>query len=251
MTVAQLLKFGSYTFPNVFYVASVPGDSAVEADAAPYRDGVIIGASRLGEKRIEIRGTLMATTTETLRTRLDALLAAVNTGRQKLYLWNDRFIYATKIGFATDFDHASQDSYCDVAISFLCDTALWEAETASTDSWVSPANGNTRVIAVTGNAPALPVFKFTFPNAGTSATNIQLTIAGLSFTLIGTVYQNDAISVDVYNNTVFQPNTLANKMAWFDGVFLPLVVGNNTLTYNIVSGTAPINITTTWRNRWY
>lgn len=248
MTVSQLLQFGSYTFPSGFHAASMPGDSALQIDAVPYRDGAIVSAGRLSEKIVEVRGTLMGDTTS-LRAKLDAILAAVNTGRQKLYLWNDRFIYATKRAFATNYDPGSFDRYCDVSISFVCDTALWEAETGSTNTWTGPVNGNTRTITTAGNAIVFPKFAIKFTS---TAAGMGLTVGSYAFTLLGTVTAGDVIEVDCAAKTVVLQSSGADKMSMFDGVFPSLAVGANNLSLSITGGKSAITeIVTTWRDRWY
>ena len=103
-----MLKFSTYDFPAGFSVASNPSNSILEVTQRPYADGAIVGTPRLSEKVITIRGTLFATTASDMRTQMDALLAAVNSGRQKLYLWDDRYIYATKRSFSTNYDPSSK-----------------------------------------------------------------------------------------------------------------------------------------------
>lgn len=248
MTVSQLLKFGSYTFPSGFYVSSTPGNSALQIDAAPYRDGALVGGSRLSEKIIEIRGTLFGDAT-TLRSKLDSLNAAVNAGKQKLYLWNDRFIYATKSAYVTSYDPTSFDRYCDVSISFVCDTALWEADIESTNTWASPVNGNTRTITTAGNAQVFPKFAIKF---AATAANMGIAIGSASFTLVGTVTAGDVVEVDCATKTVVLQSSGADKMAMFDGVFPVLAVGANTVTLSISGGSSAITqIVTTWRDRWF
>lgn len=244
----SILKFGSYTFGASFHVASTPGDSALQVDSVPYRDGAIVSTPRIAEKIIEVRGMLYSDTS-TLRTKMDALQAAMNVGRQKLYLHADRFIYAIKKSFTTSYDPSSFDRYCDVSITFVCDTGLYESETESSDTWASPASGGTRVVASAGNASALPVYALTFATAGTA--NVRLACGSLYFSLTGAVGAGDVIQVDAAAKTVKLGSTGADKILLFDGTFFGLAPGDNTLTYTYVSGPAVSQIVTTWRDRWY
>lgn len=248
MTVTQLLKFNNYTFPASFYPVSVPGDSRLQVDPVPYRDGAIVSTPRAGEMHVEVRGMLYSDAS-TLRTKMDALLAALNTGRQKLYLHSDRFTYATKKSVTTNYDHSSFMRYCDVSIVFLCDTGFWESETASSDTWSSPASGGTKVVANAGNANAQPIYALTFGTAGIA--NVRLALGSDYFTLLGPVGAGDVIRVDVAAKTVTLASSEADKIAMFEGTFLSLTPGNNTLTYTLVSGPAVSQIVTSWRDRWY
>ena len=239
-----MLKLGTYDFPVGFSVASNPSNSILEVTQRPYSDGAIVGTPRLSEKVITIRGTLFATTASDMRTQMDALLAAVNSGRQKLYLWDDRYIYATKRSFSTNYDPSSFDRYCDVAIDFVCDTALFEAETVSTDTWATPADNATRSITNAGGVFAMPTFAITF--TGTSG-GVGLAIGSDLFVFSATVTAGSTLIVDCAAKTVMIGTT--DKMSGFTGVFPSLAPGANTLTR---TGTSAItSIVTTWRNRWY
>lgn len=247
MTATYQLKFGSYEFPRTFVVAATPSTSAIEIVSAPYRDGAIISTPRLAEKIITVRGSMLATNASTLRELMDALLAAVNGGRQKLYLHTDRFIYATKRSLTTDYDPTSFDRYCDVSIDFVCDTGLFEAEDESSDTWSSPTTGQTRQIVTAGNAVALPKFAVKFTS---TAAGMTLAVGSQSFSLTGTVTAGDTIEVDCAAKTVLKGPT--DKMSMFDGVYPALAAGSNTLTLTIGSGKSAItSIITTWRDRWY
>ena len=244
MTYTPMLKFSTYDFPAGFSVASNPSNSILEVTQRPYADGAIVGTPLLSEKIITIRGTLFATTASDMRTQMDALLAAVNSGRQKLYLWDDRYIYATKRSFSTNYDPSSFDRYCDVAIDFVCDVGLFEAETVSTDTWATPANNATRSITNAGGAFAMPTFAITF--TGTSGV-VGLAIGSDSFVFSATVTAGSTLIVDCAAKTVLIGTT--DKMSGFTGVFPSLALGANTLTR---TGTSAItSIVTTWRNRWY
>lgn len=249
MTPTYLLKFNTYTFPACFHIASTPGDSALQVEQVPYRDGAIVSTPRVAEKIIEIRGMLYSDGSTDLRTKIDALNAALNTGRQKLYLHADRFIYAIKKSFTISYDPSSFDRYCDVSITFVCDTGLYESETESSDTWASPASGGTRVVASAGNASALPVYALTFATAGTA--NVRLACGSLYFTLTGAVGVGDVIQVDAAAKTVKLASSGADKMLMFDGTFFGFAPGDNTLTYTYVSGPVVSQIVTTWRDRWY
>ncbi len=245
------LKFGSYSFPATFGPSSVPGESRIGTAEIPRRDGVVAGTGRLGEKRITVKGMLRADSAAALRTAMDDLLSAVNAGRQKLYVWDDRFIYAQKVGLTTDYDETSFKRYCFMAIEFLCDTALWEAETESSDTWTSPVDGATHGIAIGGNAYCEPVIEITADATGT--LDIELALGDVSFTLEGEVAAGDVIVVDCSEQTVELATYEYDYMSLFDASFLQLV-GNatNTLTLTVNAGSVAVSqIVTKWRNRWY
>ena len=243
------LKLGSYTFPSTFHPSSTPSDTRLGVVEVPRRDGVVVGTPTLKEKIVNVKGMLRADTPTALRTAMDSLLAAVNGDRQKLYLWDDRYIWANKIAFATDYDETSFKRYCFVSIDFLCDKALWEAETESTDTWSSPSHGATHGIVVGGNAPAEPVFEITV--GATGNLDVELALPDGSFSLTGQVTSGDVLVVDCAEETVTLDVDDSDYMSQFDLVFLELSGGaTNTLTFSN-TGVAVSQIVTTWRDRWY
>ena len=125
----EQIQFGDYEFTDFFQVESVSGDSRMGTAEIPRRDGLAVGTSRLREKTIRISGMLTADSAAALQTLMDDLLAALNAGRQKLYLWSDRYMWATKTATSTDYHPGSFERFCNVSIDFLADTGLWESDT--------------------------------------------------------------------------------------------------------------------------
>lgn len=246
----HIIQFGTYTFGSTFSVAGVPSEQRISSESIPMRDGAVMSGSRLREKVITVRGMLRADTLAAMRSAMDTLLAAVNAGRQKLYLWSDRYVWAYKTGFATDYDETSFKRYCFVTVEFTSDTALWEAETESSDTWNSPATGNIHGIAIGGNAPALPTFEITCGASG--SLNIEIEAGGISFSLIGQVNSGDVLVIDCDEETVELELDYSDYMSLFDMVFLQFT-GNatNTLTFTNSGTVAISSIVTKWRNRWY
>jgi phage-related protein len=247
----HLIRFGEYVFGSTFSVSSVPGDSRVDITDIPRRDGAVVSGNKLAGKRIVVRGMLRADTPAALRAAMDDLLAAINAGRQKFYLWDDRFIWATKTTFATDYDETSFKRYCFASIEFICDMALWESDTESLDTWLAPASGGVRNIAVGGNASAIPTFEITV--SGSGVLGIEIGLGDSVFALDGEVNDGDIIVVDSTEESVELASYEYDYMSLFDNAFLVLA-GNstNTLSYIKTGGTVNVSqIVTRWRNRWY
>jgi phage-related protein len=248
MSISYSLKLGTYTFPSTFHPSSDGSDSRAGIAEIPRRDGVIIGDSTLKEKQVQIKGMLRASTPDALRTAMDALLAAVNGGRQKLYLWADRYTWATKVSFSTDYDETSFKRYCFINIGFVCDTGCWEADAESTDTWSSPVSGSTHDVTAGGNMYTQPIFRLTV--SGTGLLDVELQCGATVFTLTGDVTSGDIIEVDCREQTVEVAS--ADYMSIFDEFFPRFEVGANTLTYTKNSGTPDIaSIVSVWHDRWY
>lgn len=245
--MAHTLKFGSYTFPSGFDAASLAGGQRLATIEVPRRDGIAVGTPQAKERIIQIAGVLYSTSMQSAR---DALLAAIYTGRQKLYLETDRYIYATLNGYTDDYTPGAFDHFCNVAMDFLCDSPFFEADTESDDTYSSPVSGVPHDIEVGGNAYAVPAFEITI--SGTGTLDIEIAIGSDSFTLQGAVTSGDVIVVDSLDETVTLQADGSDKMSLFEGKFLTLVGdATNSLTYTHNSGTPTVSaIVTTWRNRW-
>jgi hypothetical protein len=251
MTATYSLKLGSYSFPSTFHPSSVPVDSRLGSIEVPRYDGIAVGTAYLGAKTITVRGMLRAATPTLLRDAMDALLLAVNSGRQKLYVWDDRYIWANKTGLSTDYDETSFKRYCFVSIDFLCDSPFWESETESSDTWSSPTDATHQHITVGGNVYCLPVFYITAAASGTLDMALLQNATGDYFTLDGQVNAGDVIVVDCGEESVELQPSSADYMSMFDYEFfrlLPNAVNQISLT---TSGVAITSIVTKWRNRWF
>jgi YVTN family beta-propeller protein len=270
----HVVKFGNYSFPKTFHVSSAPSETKVPATEIPRRDGVAVGVSRLKEKNISIKGMLRADTPNELRAAMDNLLAAVNAGRQRLYLWDDRYIWATKTSFTTDYDESSFERYAFAGVDFLCDSPFWESTEESTDIWANPWTTDyppnsdyQHSLMVGGNAYTMPTFKLTV--SGTGALYIKMALgiglgAGFTearyFTLKGDVTDGDVIVVDCGAETVTLESDGSDCMSMFDSSFFPLCGGGSN-TFRLIRAGSPFEagpddpvisqVATTWRNRWY
>lgn len=245
------LQFGDYVFGGTFAPAGVPGDARLPMVEIPRRDGVALSRGTVAEKRIVVRGMLIGDDEADLRSRLDALVAGVSRGRQKLFLHTDRYIWATKTSLSTDYDETSLNRYAHVSVEFLADDPFWESVTQSQDIWaVNGAGGPaTRGLATIGTARTPPVFRLSFSGAGTA--DLKLSTAGAAFTLKGAVGAADEIVVDCRAQTVTLAADASDKMSLFDGIFPVLPAGASLLTQTRMSGTVAFNtIVTQWSDRW-
>lgn len=205
------------------------------------------------EKIVSFRGMVRGDTLDDFKTAYDALVAALENGEQNLTLHSDRYIPARLSAFTTDYDPTSLSRYCFVAFDMIAETPFWLSATQYTDTWSSPADGNTRAInAGGGDVDALPIFAITAGGTGTLDIGLAVTVHGIarSFTLNGAVTSGDVLLVDTALEQVTLQATGADKMSLFDGEFLKLGIGSNTLTLTSPSGVSVSQIVTSWRRRW-
>lgn len=97
------------------------------------------------------------------------------------------------------------------------------------------ASGNTRpVIIPTGNTSVPPTFIIQGPGTTFVVQNIS---TGKKFNLNTTLTSVEHITVDTVNKTVIK-GTNTNVFGVFDGDFFDLVIGNNEIHFNAISGSS-------------
>jgi hypothetical protein len=248
------IQFGSYTFPRGFHVADVPSDSELTSSKLPRADGSTRPNSTRDAKRIVIRGGIIGTPGNTAQTQWDALLAAVNGGKQNLTLTSGRYyrdVQKTRMsnGFGGTHFGRIVDS---ISLTFEAGDP-YQYSTTETSSLTNAiaASPTTKSFTVsTGNAPALPELRLTVGGSGAVSLEAMVTnqTTGEVFTLIGSVTGGDVIKVNSLDQTVLILTT--DKMTLFDGLFPTLAQGVNTFEIAYTSGTIT-NIAVVYRARWY
>ncbi len=114
-----------------------------------------------------------------------------------------------------------------------------------------PTSGVGYTITNAGNAPARVKIEVTAPGGDiTDNLKIENTTTGKSFQFRGTVAGYTTLEIDNrYDTDDFQVlNDSVNEYTNFEGDFITLDPGNNTIKY---TGTANAIVKITWRNCWY
>jgi hypothetical protein len=154
-------KFGSVTLTGI-QDWEESGDSRVVETAITRRDGAIIDDYPVLEPKIvKVSGILGGTTGEGLRTAVNTFEKNLNLlGRQALYLFDDRYIYAVKKVFNKKYSRNGLKCFYD--ITFIAEDPFWLSTNLTTVGSIAITGGgatNTVSITPSGDAPA-PV-KFT------------------------------------------------------------------------------------------
>ncbi len=246
MSGEHIIKFGTYTMQH-FSVSGISGGSRISETVVPRRAGVVISEPALSKRMITVQGVVWG---DDLRSKRDALLAALNSGRQKLYLWDDRYIWATKNSFTEDYQAGAFQMYFNAAAEFVCDDPYFYSEDETVFDWDDVvAATDTDVIVVAGQATVKPVIRLTADSTETADWTID--IEGQEFAIQGEVTSGLVIKIDCENQTVTNNSTGADLFALFDGEFPELAVGNNYIEYTRESGTAAISrIEAEWVDKW-
>lgn len=248
----RLLKFGSYAFPLGFRVEEDDNGLTIARAKLARADGARFLRGYRNEKRVVVRGGIYNGPFDSsdLRTRIDALRAALFGGPARLWLYDDRYYRCMQAEtFPDHYVPTGFNRLADIEIAFSGPDPFQYSSATSTDTWNSPSSGGTRILTSNGNAYAWPTFTITVGGAGSQSIAYTLTnsTTGEAFTLTGTVAGGNVIVVNSLAKTVLIGTT--DEMTLFDGIFPTLAAGGNTFTLTISTGSIT-SIVTTWQDRW-
>jgi phage-related protein len=213
---------------------------AVSVADLPKTDGAVIPIGKRREITAKVKGTIIGTNYDDLRSNIDALKAALeDTGEQKLTTDDDRYLMVQYRGFS--WSYATLRTFASFSFDLVASDPFWLSETETTNS-ATPTSGVGYTVANGGNATAR--CKITI-NANTSlADNIKLenSTTGELFYFRGTVANGDDLIV---NNRYGQAyitvtNDGVDSIGDFEGDVITLAPGNNTIIYT--GGSADVEI---------
>jgi phage-related protein len=254
MSATIQLKFGSLslditnnvTISNISEKASKP----VQTTNIPVTDGTIAETAKIGPKTITIEGDVCGTSYDDLRTNIDALHAGLLNGLQKITKDNERYIYGQLKDFSYTYDHLSRRATW--SAQFVAHYPFWIAETATTDNR-APTIGVGYTVNNAGNAPTRTKIEITANTALVDNCKITNSTNGKVFQYRGTIALNKKLEVDNrYDTDDFQVlNDGVDDHTNFEGDFIDLQPGNNTIVFDAGTGVNSPTIIITRRSAWY
>jgi phage-related protein len=251
MSATIQLKFGSLALDstNNITISKISEKSAkpVQTVNIPVTDGAIAETAKIGPKTINIEGDIAGSSYDDLRTNLDALHAGLLNGVQKLTKDNERYIYCQLKDFSFAYDHMTRRATW--SASFVAHFPFWLAETATEDE-DTPTSGVGYTVTNAGNAPARCKIEVLADAETADACKIENSTTGQSFQYRGTIAAADVLEVDNrYDTDDFEVlNDGTDDHANFEGDFITLDPGNNTIVY---TGTAGPTVTITHKATYY
>jgi phage-related protein len=248
------LTFGSLALDSTNNITisriSEKTSKSVQTISIPVTDGAIAETARIGPKTITIEGDIAGTSYDNLRTNLDALHAGLLNGLQKLTKDSERYIYCQLKEFSYAYDHMALRATW--SASFVAHFPFWLSETEYTDSRIptSGENYGNPAINNAGNAPTRLKVEITADGEIADACKMENVTTVKSFQFRGTILTTKKLEVDNrYDTDDFQVlNNSVDEHTNFEGDFLTLNPGNNTIKY---TGTAGSTVLLTWRSCWY
>lgn len=219
---------------------TIPRMDGVSVDTAPKRDARII----------TIDGRIASSSATALRTSINTIEAAIESGQGSLYLHDDRYLTAVKRQF--DVDYMQHGKAADYQLIFVCPDPYFYSTSATSDTTNAISTPSTDVainLGSLGNAPTPPVFTFT-PSGG-AATSVKFynTHASIDtwIQFDGTIADGTDLIIDCGNLTATNAGT--NCLSEITGDFYNLYAGaSNTIT---VTTDRAGNMEYTFRARWY
>lgn len=251
MSATIQLGFGSLTLDTTNNITisriSEKASKPVQTTKIPVTDGAVTETAKIGPKTITIEGDIAGSSYDDLRTNLDALHAGLLNGMQKLTKDNERYIYCQLKDFSYSYDHMTRRATW--TASFVAHYPFWLAETATTSN-TSPTSGVGYTVNNAGNAPTRVKIEITPTAEMADACKVENQTTGESFQYRGTVAASKVLEVDNrYDTDDFEvTNDSAADMENFEGDFINLNPGNNTIVF---TGTASTAVLLTFKKCWY
>lgn len=249
------IKFGTFELDDTNSVTvggiDIKERKQVKLENIPKSDGSIAETAKRSGYTIDVEGDVEGADYDTARTNLDALKAALYNGKQKFTIDDDRYVMAQLQSFSVE--PVILRRLWKWKATFVSNYPFWLSETEYTDDR-DPTSGVGYTINNAGNAPTRLKVEVKAPS-GDITDNCQLenTTRGELCKYRGTIAEGETLEIDNrYDTDDFEVlnNTVSDK-ANFEGDFLNLSAGDNTIEYTGDVGAGGDTITLTWRAAWY
>jgi len=242
------IKFGSLTFDDTITIASIDiSDSKnVKLSDIPKSDGSVAEEARKTSIRVSARGSVAGSDYDDLRAQLDTLKAALR-GIQKFTIDDDRYLMAQLKDFSTTFPAIRKVAM--FTATFIAHYPFWLSESIQVDDRV-PVSGVGYVVNNAGNAPARVKVEITAPAGGiTNDIALANETTGEGFRYTGDLTAGEVL---VVNNRMDKDdfevlNNTADDHQQYEGDFITLGPGNNTITF---TGKANTAVKLSWRDTY-
>jgi hypothetical protein len=233
-------------------------EDRVNAASIPRRHGAKIDSDpKLGARIVDVSGVITATNATNLRTSLDTLKNRIFNGRQKLYLIDDRYLWAVCESFDYTFVSGFAARAVKYSVTFFADDPFYYAASVQTKVETAIVSGteiaiscDLTTVATHGNADPPAIFTFDVDSGTATSFRAYNTNTNINRWLQVDYSMTTAIvlEVDCGNHTVTY-NTM-NILPYFTGSFFDLRAGE-TNSITVLSTGANADLTISWLPRWY
>jgi len=243
------LKLGTFTLNATNGITiqsfSEPLTSRVNPINIPRMHGGNLDSSLFIEpKIITMNGIIMGTNKEGYRTSKDAFKAQIETGKQKLYYFDDRYIWIQKVDFPID-DHIT-GLYGNFSLTLIAVDPFWYATAADYEVYNTDLTSYDFTVTPIGNAPTPPLITLT---AGSNFTNPSF--QNRSVTNMPSFTHTGAGQAWIVNCPLFTATMGgSNSLSLLSGEFWNLLGSANTIRFTQSAGIA-VTIRVDWTDRWW
>ena len=222
----------------------------ISSTSLPKTDGSVIPIARRSNITVKIKGTVIGTNYDDLRSNLDSIKSSIeSTAEQKLTLDDDRYLNVQYRGFS--YSYKTLRTFANFSFDLIASDPFWLSETLSEDDR-TPTSGAGYSVSNGGNAPTRCKITLTNNSGGdiTNAIQFENSTTGELFKFIGTLADTKSLIINnrVDTRDLVVTNDGTDEIQYFEGDFITLDPGSNTLEY---TGTANVQVVTEYRDAHY
>lgn len=245
--MAVEITFGSYAFSSSVERYAVTQKPRTKQIVVPRRDGVRMDIPPLGPIEIRLSGRMIDTTQTGLRSQFDSLKSALLKKRDRLTLFDDRFVDVLLASYGDDFVSGSGMLAARYDLTFVGELPFLQSVALNSNSQSLTISPTTWSVMAGGNSRTRPTLRITNTSASPINNNIKLENLTLSKALVytGNVAAGRTLVIDMHTRTITNDN-IEDLTNW-QGEFWELAVGVNALKY---TGGVTVTIAAEWRDRW-
>ena len=215
------LKFGTFLLDKTNGVTisdfQPKSDSRIPEYVIPRMDGAYMDESKLEPISVSMNGLLKGSSISDARTKFDALMAAINGGKQDLYYFDDRYLKdCQKESFGYHLEEGL--SIYTFKLTFKGGVPFWVSTSESDDEEVVSSSPHSYIIAMGGNAYVKPMIIIA-ADQGSEVSNIQLENVT---DILGTTH----LDVGIYTQIRLH---IAEALITIDGTQYDLEIPSNTV----------------------
>lgn len=245
--MAVAVTFGTYDFGTSVEKYAVRQRPRLKQIIVPKRDGVRADIATLGPTEVTLQGKIFKSSNTLLRTEFDTLKAAVYKKRDKLTLFDDRFLDCQFSSYADDFVPGSAMLAARYDLSFLAELPFLQSVALNSNSQTVIVSPTQWMVTPGGNIRTRPTLRIT-NNSGASIVNnlkIENLTLGKALVFTGTLANTNTLIIDMQARSI--QNAGVEDLTNWQGEFWELAVGANTLKY---TGGITVAVVTEWRDRY-
>jgi len=245
--MAVSVTFGAYDFGTTAEKYAIRQRPRVKQILIPRRDGVRADIALLGPLEVTLSGKIFKSSNTLLRTEFDALKAALFKTRDKLTLFDDRFIDCQLTSYGDDFVAGSGMLAARYDLAFIGELPFLQSVALNSNSQTVSVSPTQWTVTPGGSIRTRPTLRITNNSGADIVNNLKIENLTLSKALVftGTLKNANTLIIDMQARSI--QNAGVEDLTNWQGEFWELAVGANILKY---TGGITVAVVTEWRDRY-